>query len=619
MKRQPFDSLTPQDKYNIRKYIELYGKAECGPLDIVLDSWNKSKKRLYHAFGNQLRVKKEINIVRTEYMVESDLKHIYRPIILNSNNLRWYANDLYSAKPDEDDFVFDFLIFISKNPYLMADEKMELSHIFCYINIVKGCITNIEYLKLNQYNFTCKRGMKTIRTVQKCLKALDYPNMEKFYRWRDKVNLVDKTINKTVNLVFSIHPIDFMTMSDNNCNWTSCMSWINSGCYHAGTMEMMNSNVAIVAYIEADTPFKISLDEFSEIKLSNKIWRQLAYVSKDFILTGKAYPYQDKDISIEILTFIRELVAKFGWKYRYINQEYKDLKRVHKNYFVKYVADPRRYNKHKVFTYVNGMYNDMVEDHDTTYWCCRNKTELRLNLSGPVTCVCCGKPIYENVDIYEPAHIETEKICDDCLNHRKCDGCGKVVYNLPYNYRSVNFCSRECAEDSLCSSYKGQEIIISKEDFLSNSDKAVFIVGRNEKITNFLIKEFENNNSSDIQRVSDVRKMLYEITDNLYIEGRDYFIKVVSLRFFQKMKMKQHGYIEYIFSRLNFYLYISSYVVRKTIWHNFYRDSIEKIELNDAADFLNILVNEKPTSVLSLIEREKRLEVENENSNSLIH
>ena len=112
MKKQPLDSLTPRDKYNIRKYIELYGKAECGPLDIVLDSWNKSKKRLYHAFGNQLRVKKKINIVRTEYMVESDLKHIYKPIILNSHNLRWYANDANSTQSD--DFVFDFLTFISK-------------------------------------------------------------------------------------------------------------------------------------------------------------------------------------------------------------------------------------------------------------------------------------------------------------------------------------------------------------------------------------------------------------------------------------------------------------------------------------------------------------------------
>ena len=74
MKKQPIDSLTKQDRYNIRKYIYLYNNCNCGPLDIVLGEWNQAKRRLYHAFGNQLRVKKKIKI-ENKFKYKTNCQH----------------------------------------------------------------------------------------------------------------------------------------------------------------------------------------------------------------------------------------------------------------------------------------------------------------------------------------------------------------------------------------------------------------------------------------------------------------------------------------------------------------------------------------------------------------
>ena len=55
-----------------------------------------------------------------------------------------------------------------------------------------------------------------MRAIRKILEYFEFPFMDTFNQWRDDISVIntDKEING--ELVFSIHPIDFMTMSDNN-------------------------------------------------------------------------------------------------------------------------------------------------------------------------------------------------------------------------------------------------------------------------------------------------------------------------------------------------------------------------------------------------------------------
>ena len=526
MKRlQPIDSLTEQDKYNIRKYIYLYTNCNCGPLDIVLREWNKSKRRLYHAFGNKLRIKKTIKLDRNKQSLARELSQIYIPYTFYSkNDLSFRKQRLLMDKTQsmiEQSFYSDFFLYIVDYPNLSADEKINIMSLFNYDYIISGYL-NIDF-KLQHYNFSVRRGAKTIRTIQKCLKALGYSNIELFNKWRNDINTINSNQLNEVTLVLSINPIDYMTMSDNQCNWTSCMSWISPGCHSAGTIEMMNSNVAIVAYLEAKKNFKIVLDENNKLIMPNKSWRSLIFCHKQLLLVGKSYPYYRKDISIEALNFLREVVKEsFNWNYQFINQKYKDIKNFYNNDFLKYYCVPNyHHGSKKIITYTNGMYNDMIEDTSSPYWCCRNVTKgIRINLSGKNTCMCCGEVIdndnyYED---YDEGYLLSEKICEYCSKENKCPICGVINYSTDNKY---HLCSNECKEDALI--FPGQNSIISRTEFLSKTDKTFFIFSKNKKV-------FEDIYSKLYDYRGD--KIFYTGIDNFlkdlgYIKGRDYLLKEV--------------------------------------------------------------------------------------------
>ena len=488
MKNQPLDSLTKQDRYNIRKYIYLFNNCKCGPLDIVLGEWNYAKRRLYHAFGNQLRVKKKIKLKKDSGYIARQLQSIYEyNYLTNYYDLEFYERTIKNKKLEKD-FYEDFFLYIVDYPNINNDEKIYILNMFNPRYIIDGYI---DYdFKLEHYSFSVRKGAKTIRTIQKCIKALSYDNAKLFNEWRNDINTANSNNINEATLVLSINPIDFMTMSDNQCNWTSCMSWINPGCHSAGTIEMMNSNVAVVAYLEAKKNFNITLDEDNKLIMPNKSWRSLIYCHKQMILTGKSYPYYKEEISLAALDFMREIVEKsFGWTYKFKNQQYKDIKNFHSNSFLRNHCSPNYHSKSKkIVIYTDGMYNDMIEDTSFKYWCCRNVTKgLRINLSGKNTCVCCGQRIepYDYDYNYEEYYLDSEKICEDCSIGRKCPICGVINYSDDNRY---HLCSEECKDDALV--FPGQNRIISRTKFLSKIDSSFLIFAKNkdcyEKISNCL-------------------------------------------------------------------------------------------------------------------------------------
>lgn len=131
-------------------------------------------------------------------------------------------------------------------------------------------------------------------------------------------NLMSLNINRTISsdIILSIHPLDFMTMSDNDSNWSSCMSWRDFGSYRSGTVEMMNSASIIIAYSKAEKPMNL-FEGKDEYEWNNKTWRELFIVTKDFIYPIKGYPYHSKEFEEFVINKIAELGEKnCGFKYR---------------------------------------------------------------------------------------------------------------------------------------------------------------------------------------------------------------------------------------------------------------------------------------------------------------
>ena len=95
------------------------------------------------------------------------------------------------------------------------------------------------------------RGCRALKTLGKLIEGFGL-DMKEFEQYRIKHSQILNQKKLKGTLCISIHPLDYVTMSDNDSGWESCMSWENSGCYRQGTVEMMNSTCVVVAYLEAE-------------------------------------------------------------------------------------------------------------------------------------------------------------------------------------------------------------------------------------------------------------------------------------------------------------------------------------------------------------------------------
>lgn len=119
-------------------------------------------------------------------------------------------------------------------------------------------------------------------------------------------NLASEVIQKnkcTGTLYLSVHPLDFLSTSENAHNWRSCHAL--DGEYKLGNLSYMQDKSTIVCYVEAENGCRYKLPNFPEdVKWNSKKWRMLLYVSdnRKMIMAGRQYPFATNDA----LSLIRE-------------------------------------------------------------------------------------------------------------------------------------------------------------------------------------------------------------------------------------------------------------------------------------------------------------------------
>lgn len=437
------DLLPKEDKALMEKYIHLYGIGEKDfiGLDEYLKYWAESKKKLYKLLGNQFQLEipysyeKPYAEMRTRF--SALLSHPFLITLCNALTDKVFQNE------ELEKFLWDFCY---REVYL--NDKISKSIKF-------KPKENVKEIRLQE-------GMKPVRALQRIAKA--YPELfstEVFEDFRIKHSLClnDKFVKGA--LVLSIHPFDFITMSDNASDWSSCMSWTNEGCYHLGTVEMMNSNNVIVAYIKSSScPYNFSKgEEDHNLVWNNKKWRQLIYITKDIIVSGKAYPYSNKEVSFMALEELKKLAKQnLSWTYMFGPEKYSDM--IHIN-SMEAMENNRRWLytgqtfKHNILFDTRGMYNDMLNDSCTNYWCYRNKVpKMRIvSVSGKAPCACCGDDaLYESEcpEDYNDRWNNPERIvCSDCFEDGECYICDSFVgRNSLIQVNETKLCS-SCASTYL--------------------------------------------------------------------------------------------------------------------------------------------------------------------------
>ena len=311
-------------------------------------------------------------------------------------------------------------------------------------------------------------------------------------------------------LCLSVHPLDFLSLSENTYNWRSCHSL--DGEYRAGNLSYMMDKHTIICYLKGadDT----NLHAFHpEVKWNSKKWRVLLYISEDgnMIVAGRQYPFESKTGMDIVLKDLLPAVKICENKNKFLNYEWTDwnnalieeckLTKGVVNFNTPYIPIGNGlFPLETIFMdgYGAKNYNDVLYsscykpiyafkftkpyfyDNKIMPMTCINETifhvggftyclwcgeEECLTSSGTMmcekcelehgysendlfsTCDSCGRRIYTD-DAYA---VGDESWCKDCFDKyaRKCECCGEVLYEdqIHYHEGTQQYVCEYCLEE----------------------------------------------------------------------------------------------------------------------------------------------------------------------------
>lgn len=436
------EKLLPADKEALEAFITSETSVKPIDIDYILRYWDKSKQKLFKLLDNQFVYEVPYSLNPDEYAEE--------------RAIRCKANETLHS------LIYEFALRITRYVYhyfednlniifLSTEKENELYHTICGDGrkSYTGSFTNtlLRYFCVEvaeettkweiilgdnigvpeNKRFRIEEGTKATRVLQVLAKAVKPYVSDSTYndliRLKDEIAVEYSRILNDLKaggtLCISILPIDYLTMSVNSCDWTSCLNFYKGG-HRAGAAELMNSNCVVCAYMKSNSN-EYQIDETHSC--SNKKWRQLFVVTKDILCCGKPYPYANENFTFIILEKLRYLVKK-NWNvtYKYGMQTYADT--------VSTFSSPHipafRHNPtaKKIVFSTKAMYNDWDSSYDYFY-CYRNpiKKSYILSLSGKNVCLCCGKedylPLYKDFDWRIRAKDYRSHICRDCEENKK--------------------------------------------------------------------------------------------------------------------------------------------------------------------------------------------------------
>jgi len=447
--------LTEQDKENIVSWISHFGPQNDGhtpynvpndamaDVDHILRFWDKAKEEhLHKMFGDNLILTRPYTYTLPIHEVQNaicrkvlrgqpfqnivDFINQCTTKIAQLNNIRfglWELTDSYTLAMNNCNRVFDGM-------YMSAETQA------FYIDLPDG------------KKYKVQRNTKPLKVIYKLMDT--WGDRMNYYTWRKDYETVRILLSQCTNnaalhgdLCLSIHPLDFMTMSDNDNNWSSCMRWRHNGEYSQGTIEMMNSPTVIVAYLHnPDKP----MDLPNGNTWDNKIWRELFVVDDKIVTEVKPYPYDDENLTRTCLEWIMSLMGDTSdWISTEMEGDCDDIVIGQETHTDKGELYERPINICANFSFRNGyMYNDfgtMSRSH-FVYVNVRNTMEKYVNghniwwdveYSGTCECIWCGDTNISD-DWDDDEETSSYRVCIDCTDDMRCSCCGSRIRGNDYYY-----------------------------------------------------------------------------------------------------------------------------------------------------------------------------------------
>lgn len=425
----------------IDEYLHVYGSPSAMAAATYLKSWEEAKGEFLEGiFGDDLILRKpvvyekSVEILNDELIearghnhevwdhLMSELRDLMTFVLTKQSQGYYHAFGYGNPNSDEwherHEVDRKFILYVTDELFHFYSTDLAANAVSMNFSLVPDGET---YLKKK---FQVQKGEKPFRLIRRILTTFqpiaeehdplyskvwlsEVLNSYEICRCKVSEVLTDKLIKGVLTL--SIHPMDFLTMSDNNYDWDSCMTWTRSDCpgeYHAGTLEMMNSPHVIVAYIEGEKEYY----PLNNYRWSNKKWRELFIVDRNFVAGICGYPFHLEAAEVDVLNWLadraesagypaysREVVSRFDSKFEICGVE---------GWFT-----------------TNVMYND-TDYHGTRMLKSTDPAKEKLCESyfygGTAYCLVCGEAM---TDYDQAEHV----ICGHCRGDVRCESCGDYI------------------------------------------------------------------------------------------------------------------------------------------------------------------------------------------------
>ena len=502
------DMLTAEELEAIDEYRRCYAYNSAGypnndrfePSRYILREWAKCKNEyLFKLFGNQLIISKPIQITKNYNELVTEIAKLHTSNSFGRCNRG--GKTFYTAFMDFlypipgffnnsyldygiDNVVRDKLFYLIDASHLVANEYSGGTF---YVNLPNG-----KKLKV-------QNGCKVSKVLGKIAEAFNLPGYEDYRICLSQI-INQKSVEGKITL--SIHPLDYMTMSDNNCGWESCMSWRKEGGYRQGTVEMMNSNHVVVAYISAEEDMRLTDDFY----WNSKKWRQLFIVNEDLITSVKGYPNHNSELAFEIMNWLRELAKEnLGWNYQEPFKYYHEDSRITIDSFSEeknnFYIDPTTENMYNDFGSAPFHWlalSDVFNENKITTptW---GEPYFHINYGGQSQCMICG-------DLYPDFDGEGCLACDCCQTRVYCAFCEEPIEGEIYEVDGHGFCEY-CFENHTCS------CSCCGEAHCYEDTTVIFIIPRlNKKDNEALAKKYVDSFYIDAQAFYNRDDMMYRLS-----------------------------------------------------------------------------------------------------------
>ena len=400
-----------------------------------------------------------------------DIKQQFKSVISYSQNIPDPKVDVLFREweTNKEKFInrFGGLIYEWSEPIeFTLDDAQKRQRAMEFATTVSDTFNNpvlAEFIDENLDSFFDNKVSKSlgekVPVGMKLLKAFKYfePNKAALRSIQDLASNIIQENKIKGTLCFSVHPLDFLSSSENTYNWRSCHAL--DGEYRAGNLSYMVDKTTFMVYLKGADNQK--LYGFGPVEWNSKKWRMLIHASEndDIMFAGRQYPFNSKSGIDTVLNIYNNLMMigkkespwclsynKYGsWRADYVDsyvpydsESMEDATSLMDKYLI-YDRQLVGLSKVVIEGYNCLNYNDILKSTCYQYpyyaifdpYSYHSLDSLLANpvvVGGEVPCLHCGDELIHNPETMRCDDCELEFGTEENDVYSSCDCCGARIY-----------------------------------------------------------------------------------------------------------------------------------------------------------------------------------------------